>query len=83
MSDLGGSVLLIGVFVALAVVLRSLQWWLGRDRGLVRAQHQCARQEPRRSSGATAAMTGAATGPAPYGPNDVVSSSPANRVAER
>lgn len=76
--------LLIGVFVALAVVLRSLQWWLGRDRRLVRAQQQCApRQESQPSPSATATMTSAAIRPVQYQPNGVTSSSAGARAAER
>lgn len=84
MSDLDGSVLLVGVFIAFAVVLRGLQWWLGRDRGLAHTQQQCGPRQASRPSGtATTAMTSATTGSAQYQPNSVLSGSPAGNTAER
>ncbi|MEV4598001.1 hypothetical protein AB0K15_11400 [Amycolatopsis sp. NPDC049253] len=84
MSDLGGSVLLVGVFIAFAVVLRALQWWLGRDRGLAHTQQQCSpHQASRPSRPTTTAMPRATPGAAQYQPNSVLSSSPAGNTAER
>jgi hypothetical protein len=76
-SDLDGSVLLVGVLIAFAGVLRGLQWWLARDRGLTRTQQQCS---PRPTSRASHPTT---TVPAQYQPNTVVSSTPTGNSAKR
>ena len=77
-SDLAAALLLIGVFLALAMTLRTVQHRWTRD------QQQCSpRQASSPSRTATAAIANAATGSAQYQPNNAFASSPANRTPER